>query len=423
MAEIIDLARKYRSKNMVEYVGNKEVKDSVSSIRKKEKKPQVIMLFGNSGCGKTTAARIIATEYMCENPTIDGACGECGNCLEMQHFIETGEDVLDVHEIDLTSKATSSKDAMENLLTEAEQPTLYKYKIYIFDECHMAPPTAQNRMLKILEEPPEHLVFILCTTEPNKMLNTLHNRCRYKLKVSKPTSKELCDRLRVVCNSENIEYSQAALRAIVKVSKSVPRQALNDIERLVNEKGCVDEAGVAEVFGVMKTQWYFDFLTAVLKKREDRFIRLFVELVTNGKDLDLFLTELLEFVSLGIYIRYNARVDEITPEELKAYKELFEQFEISELLYISEVLILAKNTKNVLEDDYTLSIFIMNKLIYNKKNTEVTEEKQPLVVADTVEKTRETFMKTKRFQEIKEKFDNQKQVPLGFKEVADIFND
>lgn len=164
-----ELARKYRSKNLNEYVGNKAVKNALIAIRKKETKPQVIMLYGNSGCGKTTAARLLATEYMCENPSLEnGACGECYNCQEMFRYIETGEEVLDVREIDMTDK--NKKENMDAILTEALQPSFYKYKIYIIDECHMATTASQNRMLKIVEEPPQHLVFIFCTTEPQKML-------------------------------------------------------------------------------------------------------------------------------------------------------------------------------------------------------------------------------------------------------------
>ena len=187
MNEDLSFARKYRPSTLEGYIGNEKLKETVKRIMASGKKPQSILLTGNTGCGKTTIARIIESWYICENPGEDGSpCGECLTCCNMKDYIENGnaEMLPDIKEIDVTDKG--GKGDMDALIEEIEYPAFGGgWKIYLLDECHAMTMAAATRLLKIVEEPPEKVLVIFCTTDPQKMLETLKNRCQLKLKVVK----------------------------------------------------------------------------------------------------------------------------------------------------------------------------------------------------------------------------------------------
>ena len=166
--EELGFHRKYRPKTLKDYIGNEKLKKSVSKALESDRKPQVILLSGPAGTGKTTMARLLAKEYLCENRDKEkGACNTCYSCQAMNEFIETGHsDILtNLKEVDVTD--SNKKQDIEDLLEDASMPSFDgNWKIYILDECHMMTSSAQNRLLKTLEEPPEHVLMILCTTNP-----------------------------------------------------------------------------------------------------------------------------------------------------------------------------------------------------------------------------------------------------------------
>ena len=193
----LQYSQKYRPSTFMEYIGNQRVKERVHAALNSKAKPQVMLFSGASGCGKTTIARLIAKEYLCEdeNKGETGACGVCPACKAVDEYIHTGnldnlgEYYENLKEIDVADQ--SGKSAIDSVLQDAEIPAYSGWKIYIFDECHRASPQAQTRMLKIAEEPPENVLFIFCTTNPEEMLDTLVNRCQLKLEIKKPTVKAI----------------------------------------------------------------------------------------------------------------------------------------------------------------------------------------------------------------------------------------
>ena len=228
--------RKYRPSKLSEYIGNQKLINSILETLKDGKRPQVFLFDGHAGCGKTTVSRLLAKEYMCENRSDEsGACDECPTCKAMDEYIRTGDnnEVMGVREIDCSS--AGNKAELDAILNEAETPSFDgSWKVFIFDECHLISKVAQGRMLKILEEPPEKVLMILCTTDPDMLLDTIRSRCQHHYTVTKPNLKDLAQHLKKVCKAEGVECEDKALGVIATSADFVPRQALIQLESVIN---------------------------------------------------------------------------------------------------------------------------------------------------------------------------------------------
>ena len=289
MSEDLSFARKYRPNTLDGYIGNTKIKETVHRIMSSGKRPQSILLTGNTGCGKTTLARIIASWYMCEMPNEDGSpCGECIQCQYMKEYIETGNTELlpDIKEVDVT--AQGGKGDIEALLEEIEYPAYGGgWKIYIFDECHKLSSAAGNRLLKTVEEPPEKVLMVFCTTDPQMMLETLKNRCTLKLKVTKPTTNELCGLLKRVCLSVGKEYDLQGLRMICSRSDYVIRESLQNLETVISSRGDATGKSVSEEFQEVSDSLVFDFYNAYLNRDYLDYVSILYKIKTTYS-FDLF---------------------------------------------------------------------------------------------------------------------------------------
>lgn len=325
MAEEISFARKYRPKSLKGYIGNKEVKETVQRYLKGGR-PQTILLTGNSGCGKTTLARIILREYMCQDRDDDnGACGECFSCQAFDEYIETGvSDALpDIYEIDSSDK--SGKKDIDAMLAGMEYPPLNgDWKGYIIDEVHLLSQGAMGRLLKSVEEPPEGVVLIFCTTNPEALLDTIKNRCQLKLQISKPSTQDIVSLLEKVCLNESKDYNIAGLRMLAARSENVVRDALNNVERVLTTRGAATDACVSAEFKEISDKLIFQFYEAYLEKDYMGYINIMYSIKTSYS-FDQFLVSLTNFTVRGIYILNGVNVDGISREEISEYMDLFKR--------------------------------------------------------------------------------------------------
>ena len=335
MNEDLSFARKYRPSTLEGYIGNEKLKETVKSIMASGKKPQSILLTGNTGCGKTTIARIIESWYICENPGEDGSpCGECLTCCSMKDYIENGnaEMLPDIKEIDVTDKG--GKGDMDALIEEIEYPAFGGgWKIYLLDECHAMTMAAATRLLKIVEEPPEKVLVIFCTTDPQKMLETLKNRCQLKLKVVKPNTTELCGLLKRVCASVGKDYDLQGLRMICSRADYVIRDSLNYLEQVINTRGEATGVAVSEEFLEISDNLILDFYTAYINKNYLEYINIMYKIKTTY-DFGLFLQSLTNFTTRGIYILNNVNVEGLSEVEIASYLGIFSKFSMEDIAYI-----------------------------------------------------------------------------------------
>lgn len=335
----LNLTRKYRPRSMSDYIGNERLKETVLSWLSRGIRPQTILLKGSTGGGKTTMARLIAKEYLCENRDDEkGACGECATCKAIDSYIATGnsDDLISIKEINASKDNGIS--AINSVLEEAYYPSFDgSWKIYILDECHRISIAAQNSLLKLVEEPPENVLFMFCTTEPEKMLDTLLNRCNIKLDVKKPTEEQMAMLLSRICDNEHVLSDRKGLSLIVDRSELVIRQAIMDLENVIVQQGNVTYNDVLRVFDEKPNSLYFNFFNCLLNKDTFKYVAV-LHKIKSTMPLREFVRNLTNFTKRGIYIFNGIDLEGITENEIKNMKELFKRFSLVEQGYLLEFL-------------------------------------------------------------------------------------
>jgi len=219
------LYRKYRPQTFEEVVGQSHVTEILTKALDNQKISHAYLFAGPKGSGKTSCARIFAKGLNCETGITSKPCNECESCK----LINEGHS-LDVIEIDAASNR--GVDEIRELRERVKyRPAQSRYKVYIIDEAHMLTREAFNALLKTLEEPPEYVVFILATTDPQKIPPTVLSRCQ-RFRFKKLTSDEVFQILENVCKSEGFSYQREALELIAEVSDGAVRDALNLLEQI-----------------------------------------------------------------------------------------------------------------------------------------------------------------------------------------------
>lgn len=316
--------RLYRPVSFDEYLGNSQLKTTLFSTLKKDPKPQVILLYGDSGCGKTSMARLIAQEYSCEHRDLEkGACGICPSCSTIREYIRTGDSGIlgNIKEVNVSDQ--NGKNSLNWVLEDMQIPAYDNdWKIYIFDECHKATDALQNAMLKSLEEPPENVLMIFCTTRPEEMIDTFINRCQLKLKVQKPTEDELVGLLKKICEKEGVDYNTKGLKFIANRSELTFRTALTLLEQIVNQENSATYDSVIKVLDALSDVYIIDFFKCLKTKDTLNYVTNLVK-IKEKVELPKFLEQLKGFVKRGIYSINGIDVPGVTKNDLAIYKELF----------------------------------------------------------------------------------------------------
>ncbi len=289
MAE--SLYRKYRPQIFEDVVGQEHIERTLKNAIEHDKVSHAYLFCGPRGTGKTTTARLLAKALLCEKgptPDPDGTCEDC-------RMIANGEHP-DVNELDAASR-TGVENVREEIIGRVQfAPTRGRYKVYIIDEVHMLSPAAFNALLKTLEEPPSHVVFILCTTDPQKVPETIHSRCQ-RFDFRRISNEALVSRLGAVCVAEGVEFEGEALDLIAHRSDGGMRNALTSLEQVIAfSEGAVTLESTERLLGSMDASDLGEIVGAIGRRDVAACFRWTAEFVETGADLAQFTRDLAAHV-------------------------------------------------------------------------------------------------------------------------------
>ena len=326
------LYRKYRPQIFEDVVGQEHIERTIKNAIAQDKVSHAYLFTGPRGTGKTTTARLLAKALLCEKgPTAepDGTCEDC-------EMIAAGEHP-DVYELDAASR-TGVENVREEIIGRVQfAPTRGRYKVYIIDEVHMLSTAAFNALLKTLEEPPSHVVFILATTDPQKVPETIHSRCQ-RFDFRRISTEAMVSRLGAICTAENVEFEGEALELIAHRAEGGMRNALTSLEQLIAfGDGAVTMEVAERMLGAVDSTDLADIVRTIGARDAAACFRWVAEYVETGADMAQFVANLAEHMR-NMYVMAVAGpevvldVSEATRRELSEELPLFGVDRLARLL-------------------------------------------------------------------------------------------
>lgn len=324
------LYRQWRPQSFDALVGQKAVKKTLANALASGRIAHAYLFTGPRGTGKTSTARILAKALNCEHGPTENPCGHCVNCERI-----TNGTSMDVFEIDAASnRGIEEIKALREQLAFA--PVDGKYKIYIIDEVHMLTTEAFNALLKTLEEPPAHVVFILATTDPHKIPATIHSRCQ-RFDFRRVTVDEIAEHLAMVAEKSGIEADEEAIRLIAIQSEGGMRDALSLLDQCGVMGERVDVNTVREVLGIVGREALRDLVLAIGENNVPLSLTKLHVLLENGKDVKQVLVELAEYLrALLIYKSAPSYSEIYLTDSEEGLKQCVEKFGQARLLAAEE---------------------------------------------------------------------------------------
>lgn len=301
----VSLANKYRPQTFEEVVGQESVSKTLMNAIKSGRIAHAYLFYGPRGCGKTTTARLLAKALNCtgggNNKPTASPCGKCPQCLE----IAASSD-MDVLELDAASNTQVERVREAIIDTVALASGRDRYKVFILDEVHMLSTSSFNALLKTIEEPPAHVVFILATTELHKVPLTISSRCQ-TFRFKPITEEEITSHLLDLAGAENIDLEEEAAAVIAKSAGGALRDALTIFDRAISfSNGKVDKALVSQMLGILPQELVKDSVEAVIRKDGARLHGVFEKVKNEGFDSLSLLKDLKNAFGEIFYLSLNS---------------------------------------------------------------------------------------------------------------------
>lgn len=309
------LYRKYRPSNFDEVVGQQPIIQTLKNAIVQNRIAHAYLFCGPRGTGKTSIAKIFAKMLNCEDES-NKPCGKCINCKMVQNGSHP-----DIIEIDAASN--NGVDEVRNLIDKVKYaPMQGKYKVYIIDEVHMMTTGAFNALLKTIEEPPAHVVFILATTEPNKVIPTIISRCQ-RFDFNKVSQKDIEKRLSIVCKEEKIEIDPEAISLIAQLADGGMRDSLSILDQCIaycSSNITVDN--VREIYGVLTTSDIGKLFEHLYAHEVDELIQQIQECSDKGMDLKRLTSDFITLLKESIILDYSSNSQLVS----NTHKEVIEKY-------------------------------------------------------------------------------------------------
>lgn len=312
------LYRKFRPMTFGEMVGQEHITRTLRNQIMANRVGHAYLFNGGRGTGKTSSAKILARAINCLNPQDGEPCNECEICKAA-----INGSLTDIVEMD-----AASNNSVEDVRSIREEvnflPTKAKYRVYIIDEVHMLSTGAFNALLKTLEEPPEHVKFILATTEPQKLPATILSRCQ-RFDFKRISNEDIIKRLKIVCEESKIEITEGALNIIAVLSEGAMRDALSILERCIQDgENKIDEDKIKDLVGIPKFDFVNRIVQAIFEYNAEEAIASTNEVLDQGKDLENFIWEMIKYVKDILIYQSCKKLDLYSESELERIKKVSE---------------------------------------------------------------------------------------------------
>ncbi len=298
------LARKWRPQGFNDLIGQEPIARILKNAISQGKIAHAYIFSGPRGVGKTSSARILAKALNCENGPTPAPCGTCASCVS----VKEGSSV-DVLEIDGASN--NSVDDIRDLREGVKYTPLGgKYKIYIIDEAHMLSTSAFNALLKTLEEPPPHAIFVLATTAPQKIPATIFSRCQH-LPFRRISTQKIKEQLKHITTSENIKISDSAIEMVARAADGSMRDSLTILDQVASFSSDISESEVKDLLGITDVSMLSELSAAVIDGNQEEILKIIAELVERGTDFKSFTKDLVEFFRNLLVAKIVKKPDEL----------------------------------------------------------------------------------------------------------------
>lgn len=352
----IVLARKWRPQSFDDLVGQETVAKTFKNALSSGKIAHAYLFSGPRGVGKTSTARILAKALNCQQRTDSEPCGTCESCKAITEGAS-----IDVFEIDGASN--NSVDAVRELReTVKYAPSGGKYKIYIIDEVHMLSTSAFNALLKTLEEPPPHVVFIFATTEPKKVPVTILSRCQHH-SFRRVTRSRIKEQLQKITGSEKINIKESALEMLAKAADGSMRDALTLLDQAYSFSDEITEEELNVLLGLPEAAIISNLTETILNGNISETLSIIKELTDRGNDLRQILKQLVEhFRDLAVLkvTQGDKELLEFSEDEIQKLRKMTSGTSIEELtVLLSELLRLEYEVKNAINPRYTFELGLL----------------------------------------------------------------
>jgi len=334
------LYRKYRPKTFDEVLGQEHITTTLKNQIANGNVGHAYLFSGTKGTGKTSTAKIFSRAVNCLNPKDGNPCNECEICKGI-----LDESIMDVVEMDAASNR-KIEDIRELRDRVIYPPARTKYKIYIIDEVHMLTNEAFNALLKTLEEPPKHLIFILATTEMERLPQTILSRCQ-RFDFKRITSKDIIANMKNICDQLNMKVEDRALHLIARNSDGAMRDALSLLDQCLSYKeGELTYEDTLDILGIANTDILFSLAEDIRKKELERALLKIDDIVQEGKDLHQFIKDLIYHFRNLLISKTANNAENIMDMDKETFQMYIEQSKSMSLEYILKALDILTKCEN-----------------------------------------------------------------------------